>query len=153
MHLAVYNNAKVSEYARFCQFSEIFRNLVRAFFEFYEMLARFLKSIRVEREKCRKMAKSAQKSASIQPIFWYFKALRRILILWRYFCTLALCKIKMKIQDVLLENLQPALLRSAAAVQYPLTQLKGTVCRPILTNRWTNGRQSGSPQSVNDTIS
>ena len=107
-----YQSIEYSQSIKICLFSEIFRKLVRRILAFSGSLTRFLQIIRVDREKCRKIAKSAQKSASIQPIFWYFKALRRILILWWYFGTLALCKIKVKIQDVLLENLQPvALLR------------------------------------------
>ena len=72
----------------FCWFSENFRNLVRRIFAFFDILTHFLQYIRVDREKCRKMAKSAQKSASIQPIFWYFELKNGfwyfgdILILW-----------------------------------------------------------------------
>ena len=72
----------------FCSFPENFRNLVRRIFAFFDILTHFLQYIRVDREKCRKMAKSAQKSASIQPIFWYFESKNDfwyfgdILVLW-----------------------------------------------------------------------
>ena len=64
-----YQSIKCSQSIKICLFSEIFRKLVRKILAFSGSLTRFLQIIRVDREKCRKIAKSAQKSASIQPIF------------------------------------------------------------------------------------
>ena len=55
-------------------FSKTFQIWVQKIYAIFEMLARFQTDFPVELEKCEKMPPWTQKSASIQPIFWYFKS-------------------------------------------------------------------------------
>ena len=113
-------SSKVPKYKRqpkyqnmtvFSWFSENFRNLVRTSKDFC-IFSHFDAFSPIYSGRSRKMQKNGEIRAKIGVdtadilIFWIEK---RIFILWWYFDTLALCKIKVKMQDVLLENLQPVL--------------------------------------------